>query len=235
MHIITLERPPDRPGGAGAGAGAGDHEQRARGLSRWRRLLPAHPTPTKPANTPSVRNTAPRSPRATAAPAPLDAPIAGFEDEPRLRGASPAPRRMTSDTVAVLRIILMDLDAEWHGFELSKPSGLKPGTMYPIVGRLLQTWCLADLPQRKRIDMRLAASRDQQNLGIHEGDDTADAPTLGLGGFVPQAEARLMRLVGRWGIRDRLGVGTTAPRPPAPATTAHRPQPRALSLVGGST
>lgn len=38
---------------------------------------------------------------------------------------------------AVLGAMLQSSDAEWYGLDLSKRSGLKPGTIYPILGRLL--------------------------------------------------------------------------------------------------
>jgi DNA-binding PadR family transcriptional regulator len=42
------------------------------------------------------------------------------------------------ETLAVLSTILSDPEAEWYGLELSKRSGLKPGTIYPILDRLLK-------------------------------------------------------------------------------------------------
>jgi PadR family transcriptional regulator len=49
----------------------------------------------------------------------------------------PSPR-MTTQTLVVLSAMLNDPDTEWYGFELSKRSGLKPGTIYPILDRLLK-------------------------------------------------------------------------------------------------
>ncbi len=49
----------------------------------------------------------------------------------------PTPR-MTTQTLAVLSAVLSDPDADWYGLELSKRSGLKPGTIYPILDRLLK-------------------------------------------------------------------------------------------------
>jgi PadR family transcriptional regulator, regulatory protein PadR len=46
--------------------------------------------------------------------------------------------RMTTQTLAVLSTILIDPDTDWYGLELSKRSGLKPGTIYPILDRLLK-------------------------------------------------------------------------------------------------
>jgi PadR family transcriptional regulator PadR len=46
--------------------------------------------------------------------------------------------RMTTQTLAVLSVILSAPDAEWYGLELSKRSALKPGTIYPILDRLLK-------------------------------------------------------------------------------------------------
>lgn len=46
--------------------------------------------------------------------------------------------QMTTQTLAVLSTMLSDADADWYGLELSKRSGLKPGTIYPILDRLLK-------------------------------------------------------------------------------------------------
>jgi DNA-binding PadR family transcriptional regulator len=49
-----------------------------------------------------------------------------------------ASPRMTVQTLAVISAMLADLAAEWYGLELCKASGLKPGTIYPILDRLLR-------------------------------------------------------------------------------------------------
>lgn len=49
----------------------------------------------------------------------------------------PSPQ-MTTQTLKVLSAMLSDLQREWYGLELSKHSGLKPGTIYPILDRLLK-------------------------------------------------------------------------------------------------
>jgi DNA-binding PadR family transcriptional regulator len=48
------------------------------------------------------------------------------------------PLQMTTQTLKVLSAMLSDLETEWYGLELSKRSGLKPGTIYPILDRLLK-------------------------------------------------------------------------------------------------
>ncbi len=45
---------------------------------------------------------------------------------------------MTTQALAVLSTILSDPDGDWYGLDLSKRSGLKPGTIYPILDRLLK-------------------------------------------------------------------------------------------------
>lgn len=45
---------------------------------------------------------------------------------------------MTTQTLVVLSAMLGDPDSDWYGLELSKRSGLKPGTIYPILDRLLK-------------------------------------------------------------------------------------------------
>jgi PadR family transcriptional regulator PadR len=45
---------------------------------------------------------------------------------------------MTTQTLAVLSVMLSDPDGECYGLQLSERSGLKPGTIYPILNRLLK-------------------------------------------------------------------------------------------------
>jgi PadR family transcriptional regulator, regulatory protein PadR len=45
---------------------------------------------------------------------------------------------MTTQTLKILSAMLKDPEAELYGLELSKRSGLKPGTIYPILKRLLE-------------------------------------------------------------------------------------------------
>jgi PadR family transcriptional regulator PadR len=49
-----------------------------------------------------------------------------------------ATMRMTTERIRVLAEMLGDPGAEWYGLELSKRSHLKPGTIYPILDRLLK-------------------------------------------------------------------------------------------------
>lgn len=44
---------------------------------------------------------------------------------------------MTAETLKIVSVLLADTDTEWYGLNLSKRSGLKPGTIYPILARLL--------------------------------------------------------------------------------------------------
>ena len=48
------------------------------------------------------------------------------------------PPRMTTQTLSVLSTMLGEPEADWYGLDLSKRSGLKPGTIYPILDRLLK-------------------------------------------------------------------------------------------------
>jgi PadR family transcriptional regulator PadR len=48
------------------------------------------------------------------------------------------PPRMTLQTLTVLSTMLSDPYADWYGLELSKRASLKPGTIYPILDRLLK-------------------------------------------------------------------------------------------------
>jgi PadR family transcriptional regulator PadR len=49
----------------------------------------------------------------------------------------PSPR-MTTQTLAVLSTILSDAEADWYGLELCEFARLKPGTIYPILDRLMK-------------------------------------------------------------------------------------------------
>jgi PadR family transcriptional regulator, regulatory protein PadR len=48
------------------------------------------------------------------------------------------PPRLTTQTLTVLGAMLSAPEADWYGLSLSKCSGLKPGTIYPILDRLLK-------------------------------------------------------------------------------------------------
>lgn len=48
------------------------------------------------------------------------------------------PPQMTVPTLAVLSAMLSAEDADWYGLELSARAGFKPGTIYPILDRLLR-------------------------------------------------------------------------------------------------
>ena len=43
---------------------------------------------------------------------------------------------MTAQTLQVLAMFLRDLSHEWHGFSLVEQTGIKSGTLYPILIRL---------------------------------------------------------------------------------------------------
>jgi DNA-binding PadR family transcriptional regulator len=45
---------------------------------------------------------------------------------------------MTTQTLKVLSTILREPDADWYGLELCKRAGLKPGTIYPTLDRLVK-------------------------------------------------------------------------------------------------
>ncbi len=47
-----------------------------------------------------------------------------------------APIRMTLQTQLVLRAMLDSPSGQFYGFELSKATGLKAGTLYPMLSRL---------------------------------------------------------------------------------------------------
>ena len=45
---------------------------------------------------------------------------------------------MTTQTLRVLSTMLSDPDADWYGLQLCNRARLKPGTIYPILDRLLK-------------------------------------------------------------------------------------------------
>jgi PadR family transcriptional regulator PadR len=105
----------------------------------------------------------------------------------------PSPQ-MTTQTLGVLSVMLREADAEWYGLDLSQRSGLKPGTIYPILDRLLKAGWLErrweDIdpsvegrPKRRlyrltsvgapaarlAIDRHIASLRPQSPIGIEPG------------------------------------------------------------------
>lgn len=50
--------------------------------------------------------------------------------------------RMTLQMLKVLEVLLADAPAEVHGYEIGVRTGLKSGTLYPILARL-ESWGLA--------------------------------------------------------------------------------------------
>ena len=60
---------------------------------------------------------------------------------------------MTVPTLKILSAMTSDPEAEWYGLDLSKRSGFKPGTIYPILDRLLK----ADWVERHWEDIDPAA------------------------------------------------------------------------------
>ncbi len=63
--------------------------------------------------------------------------------------------------LSVLGTMLSDIDAEWYGLELSKRSKSKPGTVYPILDRLLK----ADWVERRWEDIDpVAEGRPRRRL-----------------------------------------------------------------------
>lgn len=45
-------------------------------------------------------------------------------------------RRITNPTRSVLQVFLHDPDAEYYGLDVAAVTGLKSGSLYPILGRL---------------------------------------------------------------------------------------------------
>lgn len=63
-------------------------------------------------------------------------------DEPGLRPKTPP--RMTTQTLALLSVMLSAPDAEWYGLQLAQAADLKSGTVYPALARLEQAeWLIS--------------------------------------------------------------------------------------------
>lgn len=56
-------------------------------------------------------------------------------DSPSMASRTP---RITTQTLAILSMMLSDPIAEWYGLDLSDRVRLEPGTIYPILRRLLE-------------------------------------------------------------------------------------------------
>jgi DNA-binding PadR family transcriptional regulator len=73
---------------------------------------------------------------------------------------SPHPR-ITTQTLAVIATLLAAPDSELYGLDLAKTSGLRPGTIYPILDRLLKAGWL----ERRWEDIDpVAAGRPRRRL-----------------------------------------------------------------------
>jgi PadR family transcriptional regulator, regulatory protein PadR len=59
---------------------------------------------------------------------------------------NPAPR-MTAQTLKLVRLFAADPDAARYGLDLAKQAGLKHGTTYPILKRLLAAGWLESRPE----------------------------------------------------------------------------------------
>jgi PadR family transcriptional regulator PadR len=97
--------------------------------------------------------------------------------------------RLTTQTLAVLSTILSDPDRDWYGLELSKHSSLKPGTVYPILNRLLKAgWAerqweridpVAEGRPRRRLYRLTAVGAVAARWALDEHLASLQAPTRG--------------------------------------------------------
>jgi len=94
------------------------------------------------------------------------------------------PRRPSSQTLAVLDALLERSRSWLHGYDISKLTGLKSGTLYPILIRLsdeglLETeWRDSDLPGRpQRHVYRLTRSGGQY---ARHHTEASRAPRIGM-------------------------------------------------------
>jgi PadR family transcriptional regulator, regulatory protein PadR len=70
-------------------------------------------------------------------------------------------QRLSPQTIAVLAVMLGDVDQPWYGFELCQAAGLQSGTVYPMLARLerrqwlVSEWEAAEPGMLKRPRRRL--------------------------------------------------------------------------------
>src|SRR4051794_15139822 len=79
---------------------------------------------------------------------------------------------MTRQTLAVLAVFLADAEAEWHGVNLADQTGLKSGTLYPLLARLEKAGWLAS--RQEDVDPRLVG-RPRRRLYVLTGEGAAAA------------------------------------------------------------
>lgn len=99
---------------------------------------------------------------------------------------------MTAQTLQLLAVMLDDPTEEWYGLQLCRETGMKPGTTYPILLRLLR----ADWLERR-----------QEDIDPH----TKGRPARALYRFTPQGkllaeEAFDKHLAGLGAKRDVHGI-----------------------------
>ncbi len=113
--------------------------------------------------------------------------------------------RMTTQTLTVLSTMLSDPDADWYGLELCKRSRLKPGTVYPVLDRLLKAewverrWEDID-PKiegrpRRRLYRLTGVGAPRRPPGARRAPRVAAAPPCGELAAVASAEARMSVLL----------------------------------------
>lgn len=62
--------------------------------------------------------------------------------------------QLTTQTLQLLSVMLQDPEGEWYGLQLCRATGIKPGTGYPILHRLLRAGWLER--SEEKIDPRSA-------------------------------------------------------------------------------
>lgn len=106
---------------------------------------------------------------------------------------SEEPPRMTVQTLAVLRAMLDEPSGLHYGVELARQTGLRSGTLYPILLRLLRAGMIED--EWENIDPAVAGRRPRRyyrltGIGARQASAAlADAAAL-LGPASPPGESR---------------------------------------------
>jgi PadR family transcriptional regulator PadR len=96
--------------------------------------------------------------------------------------------RVTFQTRLVLQALLDRAGVETYGFELAQITGLKPGTLYPILGRLLAERWVSE--RWEEIDEREEGRRRRRYysltaMGEHHARRAVEGDTRALRHFMP--------------------------------------------------
>jgi PadR family transcriptional regulator, regulatory protein PadR len=99
--------------------------------------------------------------------------------------------RLTTQTLAVLEAMIEHPDVEWYGFDLSRRSGVGPGTLYPMLARLFAAGWLER--RWERVDPSLVGRPRRRFYSLSGAGELAARSAVGArgSGLSPHAAGHL--------------------------------------------